>query len=451
MADKRINELSISKSVPGLTDIIAVDTPIVNQGETYKLTIQDLAIALSGGILTGDMLKSTYDIDGDGVVGAAHQLFHDDEVYVKKSANDVIIQSQFGIISIVASISDIYMTANGGAGKLFLNSKEVLTNDHLLTTNPHNVTKDDVGLGDVDNTSDLAKPVSIVQGQEFIQYVKRDGSYDMYGGYTPNNALSVATKSYVDSKVSGTGTTTYVVLTEAAMVADLSYLVVGDRCVVTSDPDPSKNGDYVCNTAWPVVAPNEIGIWTKVAVAGGDLLADGSVPMTDPYSPTGDFDIATKQYTDTKLNPLGTISMDAGYTPTGGTDIATVQYVNDKAQINADAITALKTQYDTYTWTIKGAVVDADYIIPMFLSIPVGETWVISKAIHKAGTGAGELNMQQNGITLAPYGGMQFSTGKSSTAGDSIALTDEAELAPSFALTAATDVAITIQIKKTRS
>ncbi len=36
-------------------------------------------------------------------------------------------------------------------------------------TNPHGTTKSDVGLGNVDNTSDLDKPVSIAQNDAIIQ------------------------------------------------------------------------------------------------------------------------------------------------------------------------------------------------------------------------------------------------------------------------------------------
>jgi len=450
MAEKRINELTIQKTVPDINDLIIMDTPIINQGETYKLTIQDLATALSGGILTGDMLKSTYDIDGDGVVGAAHQLEHGGFTYVKKTGEDVVVQSPLGILSLQSLGGDLYLFSKSGSNVL-VNNVPILTEAHLSVTNPHNITKDDVGLGNVDNTFDLSKPISISVGLEFLKYVQRDGSNTMTNGYTPNSALAVATKAYVDSKVSGSGTTTYVVLTEAAMVADLSYLVVGDRCVVTSDPTSSKNGDYVCNTAWPVVAPNEIGIWTKIATAGGNLLSDGSVDMDVAYDPPNALSIATKEYVDTKIDPLINTSMDASYVPGSSKSIVPKDYADAADAALQVEVDALKIQYDTYTWTLKGAVVDSDYIVPMFLVIPAGETWVIAKAIYKSGTGAGELTIQQNSSSLAPYSGIQFSTAKSSTTGDSVALTDEAELAPSFALTVASDVTITIQIKKTRS
>jgi len=450
MAEKRINELTIQKAIPSIADLLVVDTPTIGQGETYKLSIADLAIALAGGTLTGDMLKSVYDLDGDGVVGAAHQLEHGGFTYVKKTGEDVVIQSALGILSLQSLGGDLYLFSKSGSN-ILANNVPILTEAHLSATNPHNITKDDVGLGNVDNTSDYQKPVSALQQIEFEKQVPRNGSRTMDSGYTPNSALAVATKAYVDSKVSGSGTTTYVVLTEAAMVADLSYLVVGDRCVITSDPDPSKNGDYVCNTAWPAVAPNEIGIWTKIATAGGNLLSDGSVDMDVAYDPPNALSIATKEYADEKIDPLINTSMDASYVPSSSKSIVSKDYA-DAADVAIQVdVDTLKIQYDTYTWTMKGAVTDTDYIIPMFLSIPVGEAWVISKAIYKAGTGAGELSVQQNGVTLAPYGGVQFSTNKSSTIGDSIALTDEAELAPSFALTVATDIAITIQIKKVRS
>lgn len=49
-----------------------------------------------------------------------------------------------------------------------------LFDDHLTATNPHNITKDDVGLSNVDNTADLDKPIS-TQTQEALD-LKLDAS-----------------------------------------------------------------------------------------------------------------------------------------------------------------------------------------------------------------------------------------------------------------------------------
>jgi len=70
--------------------------------------------------------------------------------------------------------------------------------DHsLLTTgNPHNVNKSDVGLGNVDNTSDANKPISIPAQNEFNN--KQDVSSKVTDLNTPNNTDYPTTKAVTD-------------------------------------------------------------------------------------------------------------------------------------------------------------------------------------------------------------------------------------------------------------
>lgn len=60
-------------------------------------------------------------------------------------------------------------------GKAIAAAKKI-AEDHIATkTNPHNVTKEQVGLGDVDNTPDDQKPVSVLQA-EAIADAKKAGT-----------------------------------------------------------------------------------------------------------------------------------------------------------------------------------------------------------------------------------------------------------------------------------
>ena len=61
----------------------------------------------------------------------------------------------------------------------------------LRSGNPHNVTKDEVGLGNVDNTSDLNKPISNATQQALNQKADQD-SFDLlssFVGYTPQTLI----------------------------------------------------------------------------------------------------------------------------------------------------------------------------------------------------------------------------------------------------------------------
>ena len=78
----------------------------------------------------------------------------------------------------------------------------------------------------VDNTHDNVKNVDMVDGKHASDFVATgtailaDGTVNMASGYSPSNALSVATKGYADTvaagKVAGTGVATVVCSSSAA-------------------------------------------------------------------------------------------------------------------------------------------------------------------------------------------------------------------------------------------
>ena len=73
--------------------------------------------------------------------------------------------------------------------------------DHSQTIgNPHGTTKNDIGLGNVDNTSDLNKPISTATQQALNNKLDK-------GTYT-GNASDL--KSLIDAKISGSGTANYI-------------------------------------------------------------------------------------------------------------------------------------------------------------------------------------------------------------------------------------------------
>ena len=87
-----------------------------------------------------------------------------------------------------------------------INAVKKTTEDHTATkTNPHNVTKEQVGLGDVDNTPDAEKPVSTLQALA-IADAKKAGTDAQTAAdnaqASADNAHTAVTNAleYVDSK-----------------------------------------------------------------------------------------------------------------------------------------------------------------------------------------------------------------------------------------------------------
>jgi len=127
---------------------------------------QDLKDALDNGYITlkdendnnivellnnNSMQKITYDKDNDDIVDNSNALEGNSKAYILNRSNHTGSQP-------ASTISDFDTKVE--------NNRTVSDNKtHRLTTtgNPHSVTKNEVGLGNVDNTSDANKPISTLQ------------------------------------------------------------------------------------------------------------------------------------------------------------------------------------------------------------------------------------------------------------------------------------------------
>ena len=145
-----------------------------------------------------------------------------------------------------------------------LSGTQTLTNKTI--TSPSGIVKGDVGLGNVDNTSDVNKPVSSATQTAL------DGKLSLSGGTMtgnlilnadPTNSLGAVTKQYVDAAVNNinihesvvAATTANINLNNAVHnneVLDGVTLSTGDRILVKNQNTASDNGIYI-------VAANEIG------------------------------------------------------------------------------------------------------------------------------------------------------------------------------------------------
>ena len=83
------------------------------------------------------------------------------------------------------------------AATLGINAVQTNLNTHISNTNnPHNVTKTQIGLGNVDNTSDLDKPVSTAVQNALKDYLPLSGG-NLTSNISVNNKAKMTTEGYV--------------------------------------------------------------------------------------------------------------------------------------------------------------------------------------------------------------------------------------------------------------
>ena len=135
------------------------------------------------------------------------------------------------------------------------------------TANPHQVTKAQVGLDQVNNTADLDKPVSNATRSAIIA-----ATTDMATKtYVDERDSLKADISYVDTKVGAVSGGYFVAVDTLANLQAKKGMTTGQVAKVMSDPTASANGDYYYNgTAW---------------VKGYDALTDAKV-YTDSKATT---------------------------------------------------------------------------------------------------------------------------------------------------------------------
>lgn len=145
------------------------------------------------------MQRTVYDANNNGVVDDAEQaqnallLNGNNGAYYLARANHTGTQLASSISDFDAEVSNnVDVAANTAARHTHANKTEldlITDGDHdVRTDNPHNVTKAQVGLGNVDNTSDLNKPISTATQAAL------DLKADLVAGKVPASQLP----SYVD-------------------------------------------------------------------------------------------------------------------------------------------------------------------------------------------------------------------------------------------------------------
>jgi hypothetical protein len=172
------------------------------------------------------------------------------------------------------------------------------------------ITKTMVGLGNVDNTADTAKPVSTAQ-QTALDLKANIASPTFTGTVTlaadPGSALQAATKQYVDNVVSGVNFHESVVAATTGNLAgtysngtsgvgatitkatngsigtiDGATVVVGSRILLKSQTDPKENGIYTVTAVGSVSAP-----WVVTRATDADNNPSGEMENGDFCFVTG--------------------------------------------------------------------------------------------------------------------------------------------------------------------
>lgn len=170
--------------------------------------------------------------------------------------------------------TNLVTSVNGRQGVVTgLAEQSDLTAHTSNTSNPHSVTKAQVGLGNADNTSDLNKPISTATKaaldakQAAGSYAPALGADDNYvtdaektklsnlsGTNTGDNAANTTSNAYADGKVADAindGVTTIAPSQNA--VYDALALKANDSAVVHNSGDETVGGNktfsgYTCNT-----------------------------------------------------------------------------------------------------------------------------------------------------------------------------------------------------------
>lgn len=126
-----------------------------NVSFTYNDALQTITIAASGNVLsvngqTGAVVLDTDDINE----GTTNQYFTATRV------RDLLLTGLSTTTNAIISATDSVLVAFGKLQAQITANLSTLTSHIANVSNPHSVTKSQVGLGNVDNTSDANKPIS---------------------------------------------------------------------------------------------------------------------------------------------------------------------------------------------------------------------------------------------------------------------------------------------------
>jgi hypothetical protein len=298
-----------------------------------------------------------------------------------------------------------------------------------------------IGLGSVDNTTDLAKPISTATQTAL------DAKLNLAGGTLtgplllaadPTQALGVVTKQYADSISQGlriheaaqAATTANVDLSTGLVdstVIDGVTLATGDRVLVKAQTDASENGIYVtaasgaASRALDFDEPLEMSGGDFVFVLGGTLYDNtGWVKTSGDVVTVGTDELEFTQFSGagsvtagTNLEVSGTqISLAADPTLVDATittlDVTNLVFPDGTTQTSAGVVSLTTFTEKTASYTLdalphQDAVVEMNSESATTFTIPANSTlaWPVGASMDIMQTGAGQVTVSgASGVTV---------------------------------------------------
>ena len=312
---------------------------------------------------------------------------------------------------------DLTTTGDITAGNLAIpNWNTAYTHSQLVTGNPHDVDQSDVGLSNVDNTSDANKPVS--------------------------TATQTALDLKVDENVDITPGT------KTKITYDAKGLVTAGADATTADIADSTNKRYVTD-AESTVIDNTSNTNTGDQDLSGLALKSNVLELdnTDAFTPDADYEPATKKYVDDNIGAgaVTSVNTQTGVVVLDQDDIldgtANKQF-SATEQSKLTGIEALADVTDTANVTSAGALMDSEVDADIkTLALPANTTITTFGASliddADAGTARGTLDVDQAGtdnstnVTLAGTPDYLTLSGQEITLNDINLTTDVTGLLPS--------------------
>jgi hypothetical protein len=244
-------------------------------------------------------------------IGAAPALGSDDNYITDAEKSALHTHSNKSILD---AIQESFTTAlksayDGVVSWITTNGTNILTHIGLTSGNPHNVTKTDVGLSNVDNTSDVNKPVSTAQATAIG--LKQDSL-----GYTPENSANKQNNLTTD----GTGTKFPTVDAVNSGIANRNLKAanlsdVANKATARTNLEVYSKAE-VDNSFSPKIASTTVTTNTVIDGTFTHIVSNGTslshqLPTAATY-PNKEWSIYNENATDLTL--VGTISGDSSIT-----------------------------------------------------------------------------------------------------------------------------------------
>jgi len=390
--------------------------------------VQDIV----GGMVSGNTesgISVTYDDTGNSLDFSVTSQTENDFTTVLKDKLDGIAASANNYAlptNLAGDDIDIDTTALSGATVISDLDLNITTNTSGLVTDANgsistrDLTPSDLGLGNVDNTSDANKPVSTAQQTEID--TKADiASPALTGNPTAptqadnDNSTKIATTAYVQREVSdllGGAPAAFDTLLEiSASIANGDSDVVALTTTVGGKLQKDQNLSDLTNAS---TARTNLGVEigsdvqafnsTLATVAGGTYAGDNSIVTVGTVT-TGDVQA---------ILPSGVVSGSAQVQALGGVNDNTITFTAGAGLDGGGAITLNQSSYETVTFTVGDGVISGSSQVSGITNTQLAGSIANSKLSNSSITIDGSAISLGGSVTTLQLG----STSSTALAGD---------------------------------